>query len=238
MAVKTKKKTEPEHHQATDYLESSEALAEQFSKTEEFLAENKTLVFGVIGVIVLAVAGFFGYQYYVMNQNQQAQSDMFQAVYYFESDSLELALTGDGNNLGFIDIIEDYGVSDAANLASYYAGAIYLKQGKFEEAIEYLKNFSADDLLVQARSYSLIGDAYMELGTFESAADYYDKAANYKPNKQFTPTYLMKAALAYEKLSDIETAKKRYEEIIEKYWDSSEVQKAKKYKSSLKASAS
>src|SRR5690606_22276199 len=122
-----------------------------------------------------------------------AQREMFQAVYYFEADSLDLALNGDGNNLGFLDIIDDYGITDAANLANYYAGAAFLKQGKFQVARLYLEDFKSNDLLVQARAYSLIGDTYMEEDNFEQAARYYSRAANYKPNKYFSPTYLMKA---------------------------------------------
>ena len=169
MAVKAKKQAEKEHH-ATDLLESSEALAEQLTKTEAYLEQNKSIVFIIIGVFVLVIGGFFGYRYYAMNQSKIAQGEMFQAIYYFEADSLNLALNGDGNNYGFLDIIDNYGVSDAANLAHFYAGAAYLKQGQYVEAIDYLEGFSASDYLVQARAYSLIGDAHMELGDFSAAA--------------------------------------------------------------------
>lgn len=235
MAVKNKKTTE--QHSA-DILENPEALAGQISKTEEFVTKNKGLVFGVGAVLALIVAGFFGYQYYKNSQNTKAQNEMFQAVHYFESDSLDLALNGDGNNLGFLDIIEEYGVSDAANLANFYAGAAYLKKGNYESAIEYLENFSADDLLVQARAYSLIGDAHMEKGDYEKAASFYKKAARYEPNKYFSPRYLLKAALAYEKNNNSEAAIEAYDTIINKYWDSNEFQTAKKYKARLTGSAS
>lgn len=235
MAVKDKKRTEKH---ASDILENPEALAGQISKTEEFVAEHKVLVFGAVGVLALLVAGFFGFKYYKNSQDAQAQTQMFQAVRYFEADSLDLALNGDGNNLGLLDIIDDYGISDAANLANFYAGAAYLKQGKYDQAISYLKDFSSDDLLVQPRAYSLIGDAYMEQKDYKSAASYYQKAADYKPNKYFTPEYLMKAALAYEKLNNTEAAISAYDKIINDYWDSNEFQNAKKYKSRLTGSAS
>lgn len=228
--AKNKKQTD-EH--GNEYLENPEALAEQFSRTEEFIEKNKALVFGAVALLVLLVAGVFGYRYYVNTQEQLAQSEMFQAIYYFESDSLDLALNGDGNNLGFIDITEEYSITDAGNLANYYAGTAYLKQGKFKQAILYLEDFSADDLLVQARAYSLIGDAHMELNEYDQAASAYKKAAGYKPTKQFTPTYLLKAALAFEKAGNMEEAKDAYQTIIEDYWDSSEFQKAKKLKAQL-----
>ncbi|MEL7006031.1 MAG: tetratricopeptide repeat protein [Bacteroidota bacterium] len=158
---------------------------------------------------------------------------MFQAIYYFESDSLDLALQGDGNNLGFLDIIEEYGITDAANLANFYVGAAYLKQGKHKLARLYLEDFKSDDLLIQARAYSLIGDAYTELGELDNAADSYQKAADYKPNKYFTPRYLMKAAFAYEEAGDTAAAIKAYDTIIEEYWDSTEFQNAKKYRARL-----
>jgi TolA-binding protein len=158
---------------------------------------------------------------------------MFQAVFYFEADSLELALNGDGNHLGFINIIDDYGVTDAAKLANYYAGVSYLKQGKYELARLYLEDFKSNDLLVQARAYSLIGDTYMEENNFEQAANFYDKAANYKPNKQFAPGYLMKAALAFEKNNQNNKAIEAYEEIITDYFESPEVPEARKFKARL-----
>ena len=105
------------------------------------------------------------------------------------------------------------------------------------DAVFHLEEFSANDLLVQPRAYSLMGDAYMEQKDFENAAKYYDKASSYKPNKEFTPIYLMKAALAYEKLNNAEKAKAAYQTIIDTYWDSSEVQNAKKYKAKLEANS-
>jgi TolA-binding protein len=162
---------------------------------------------------------------------------MFQAVHYFESDSLDLAFNGDGNNLGFKQIIEDYGMTPAGNLANFYAGVIHLKQGKFPLAIFYLEDFKANDMLVQARAYSLIGDAYMEQKDYANASTWYNKASEYQPNKEFTPSYMMKAALAYEKLNQNDKAKEVYQKIIDTYFESSEVQNAKKYKARLESNS-
>lgn len=215
-------------------IENPEVLADIISsKSEEFFEKNKSLVIGVITVIALAVGSFFTYQYWVSTQDVEAQDEMFQAVYYFEGGDYEKALNGDGNNYGFLEIITNYGPTDAAELASFYVGNIYLKKGEFDLAIDYLKDFSAGDLVVQARAYSLIGDAYMEKGDFSEAANYYEKAASYKPNKFFSPSYLVKAALAYEKASNLEAAKKAYATIVSDYSDASEYQNALKHKSRL-----
>lgn len=223
------KKEEHKH----ELLENPEALKEKLENAENWVERNPKTMIGIGLIFLLTVGGYFGFQYYKKGQNDQAQKQMFQAVYYFEQDSLDLALNGDGNNLGFIAIIEDYGISDAAKLANYYAGVSFLKQGKFAVARLYLEDFSSNDLLVQARAYSLIGDTYMEENKYEDAASYYKKAANYKPNKYFSPVYLMKEALAYEKLNQNEKAIAVYETIISKYGESAEYQNARKFKARL-----
>ena len=220
-----------------DLLENPEVLQEKLVDVESWFERNPKIVIGVVAGLMLVVGGFFGYRYYLTNQDAQAQNEMFQAVRYFEADSLNLALIGDGNNLGFLQIIEDYSQTDAANLANFYVGAIYLKQGKFPLAIFHLEDFNANDMLVQARAYSLMGDAYMEQKDYENAARYYDKAASHKPNKEFTPIYLMKAALAYEKLNQNQKAISAYQTIIEKYWESSELQNARKFKAKLEGNS-
>ena len=226
-----------------DLIENPEALQEKVMGAEQWIENNPKIVFGTVGALLLIVAGYFGYQYYVSDQDEQAQKDMFQAVRYFEKyidaghDSLNVAMKGDGNNLGFEDVINDYGMTKAGKLANFYAGAISLKQGKYKLARLYFEDFSSPDLLVQARTYSLIGDTYMEENDFESASNFYNKAANYQPNKHFSPAYLMKEALAYEKLNQNEKAIKVYQKIVDEYWDSSEVQNAKKYKARLEANS-
>lgn len=218
-----------------ELLENPQALAEKLQGAETWAERHPKTVIGISVAIALIVGGYFGFQYYKDSQEKEAQQEMFQAIYYFEADSLDLALNGDGNNLGFIDIIDDYGITQAAKLANFYAGAAYLQQGKYEVARLYLEDFSADDLLVQARAYSLIGDTYMEEKNYADAAKYYDKAAGYKPNKYFTPVYLMKAALAHEKNNNNDKAIAAYDKIITEYFQAPEYQNARKYKAKLEA---
>ena len=223
------KKEEHKH----ELLENPEALKEKLVGAEHWLERHPKIIVGIAAGILILVGGYFAFNYYKGNQNALAQKEMFQAVYYFEADSLDRGLNGDGNNLGFLDIIDEYGITDAANLAHYYVGVSYLKQGKYELARLYLSDFSSNDLLIQARAYSLLGDTFMEEKKYDDAAKYYNKAANYKPNKYFSPGYLMKEALAYEKLNQNDKARETYDKIIDEYWESSELQNARKFKARL-----
>jgi TolA-binding protein len=129
-------------------------------------------------------------------------------------------------------------MTDAGNLAQFYAGVAYLKQGQFDNAISNLKDFKSSDLLVQARAQALIGDAYMEKGQAGEAITYYEKAADHKPNAFFTPQYLMKLALAQEVSNNTSAAIQTYDKIINEYPNSADITNAKKYKSKLQGLAS
>ncbi len=224
-----------EEKTSLEFLESPDGLKQELGhdveKIQKTVEQNKTAVIGLAGAIVVAVLGYFGYQYYATTQNEEGQAKMYKAVYKFEADSNKIAAKE------FAKIADEVG-GQAASLANYYAGVAELKEGKYDAAIEHLKSFSSNDLLVQARAYSLIGDAYAEKKAYGEAADYYKKAAEYKPTKQFTPSYLMKLAAAYEANNQSKEALEVYTEIVEKYAESSEYINAKKYKAMLEGSVS
>jgi predicted negative regulator of RcsB-dependent stress response len=224
------KETVKKHSEFEELVESPDALAERLSQSEDFVKKNKSKLLGFFALIAAVVVGGFLYYNYRSTQNQEAQQAMFQAVYYFEADSLNKALNGDGQYEGLLQIADEYGSTDAGNLANFYAGAALLKQGKFAEAQARLEEFKSDDYLMQARAYSLTGDALLEQGKNKEAADLYVKAADYNANPYFSPLYLMKAGIAYEADNNFASATEMYDRIIKDYVTSAEVSDAKKYK--------
>ena len=228
-----KKKQEPSEGSV---IENPDVIV---SQAEEFFQDKKRRNFTVIigGILILAVVALFFYRGHIESQNVEAQEEMFQAVYFFEADSLSKALNGDGLNYGFLKIISDYPATDAANLANFYAGSIYMSLGEYKSAVRHLTEFSSSDYLVQARAYSLIGDGQMEQNLFTEAAGYYKKAVDYKPNESYTPIYLQKLAIAQENAGNYTAAAAAYGTIIEVYFKSRLVQEAKKHKARLEGLA-
>ncbi|MEX2567250.1 MAG: tetratricopeptide repeat protein [Cyclobacteriaceae bacterium] len=238
MAKQKTRKGKAAPEKPNELLENPDAIATRLGRGELFLKENTKIVAGAIGVVIAVIAGILFFQIHKANQNKKAQGEMFQAVYYFEQDSVEFALEGDGVQPGFLEIIDNYGGTDAANIAHFYVGSIYLSQGEFQSAIDHLDEFSSSDYFIQGHAYSLTGDAYLELGDMDEAINYYKKAADYNRNEYFTPKYLMKLALAYEEAGDLENAIETYEEIESEYFDAYEYTEARKQKARLEGLAS
>jgi TolA-binding protein len=220
-----------------DLLDDPDALADQLGQAQDVFVQYRTPIIGAAIGLLLLIGGIVGYRVWQSGQNETAQNELFPSIYQLEADSTRKALNGDGANPGILAVIDDYGSTATGNIAKFEAGIGLMKEGKYDEAIERLKSFSAPDLLVQGRAYCLIGDAYMEKKSHDEAADYYRKAADYKPGKFITPDYLKKLAIAYESAKKPDQAIRAYAEIIDKYADSPEVGNARKYKALLEAAS-
>ncbi|GHV64902.1 hypothetical protein FACS1894199_04250 [Bacteroidia bacterium] len=200
------------------------------TRSEQFIENNQKKLLNGLIVVLIIVAAIFGYKKYILEpRGEEAASQLFGAQNYFEKDSLHLALNGDGNISGFIDIADKYSSTAVGNLANYYAGICYLYIGEYENAITYLEKFSSDDFLVVNLAKSNIGDAYMQLENYAKAAEYYKKAASSNKNDFSTPLFLMKGALASEKSDNYQAALELYEKIKRDFPNSSEARDVEKY---------
>ena len=205
-------------------------IEETLSRAELFIETHQKNIAIVIGAIVLVIGGYLGYKnYYAAPREKEAQEQIFGAQQYFEKDSFKLALKGDGNNPGFLRVIDEYGSTDAGNLAHYYAGICYLKTGEFQKAIDNLESFSSSDEFVGPIAIGAIGDCYLELGKTDQAIENYIKASKKSENEMTTPLYLMKAGLASEVKGDYKSAFEYYSTIKEKYKKSQQATEIDKY---------
>lgn len=206
------------------------AVESALGKTEQFIETHKNLLaYILIGIVALVLIYMGVRRFYFQPREIEAQAQIFVAEQYFEKDSLDLAMFGDGTYPGFEEIIDNYGGTKSGNLAKYYLGICYLNKGEFETAIKYLKKFKSKDKIVGPMAKGAIGDAYLELGKNEEALEYYMKAANMNKNILSTPVFLMKAGLTYEILENKTEAVKIYKIIKQEYPKSFEAREIDKY---------
>ena len=154
---------------------------------------------------------------------------MYMAEFYFARDSFAVALNGNAAYSGFAEIANKYKWTRAGNLADYYAGIRCLNTKKYNDAITYLDKFSTSDPIIGAIKLNATGDAYSETGKMDEAVKYYQKAADFSDNENYTPYFLFKAGLAYEHLKNMDEAKKCFEKIHDKNPNSDEGRDNEKY---------
>ncbi|RYZ44949.1 MAG: tetratricopeptide repeat protein [Sphingobacteriales bacterium] len=185
---------------------------------ERSYEQNKKRINTILAVVVLGIVGFLAYKnLYKAPQEAKASHAMSFPQAYFQQDSLNKALNGDGQHFGFLKIASKYGGTKAGNLANYFTGLCYLQMKDHKSAIKYLKEFDAHGTSVQYPAYGALGDAYMETGNTKEGIESYMKAAGNKNDNVLTPIYLYRAALAYEMNNQPEKAKENYKRIRDEY---------------------
>jgi len=206
-------------------------LVEVRDSASGMMQGNQFKILGVIGLLALLVGAFLAYKYlYQAPRNTSAMEQMYKAESQFKQDSFALALENPGGGFdGFLDIIDNYSGTDAANLSKYYAGICYLNLGRHEEAIEYLKSFSADGQITPVTKFGAMGDSYSELNDLDNALSSYRKAVSAGDNELLTPYYLKKVGMLLEKQGDGAGAVEAYKKIQDKYPNSTEGLDISKY---------
>ena len=210
-----------------------EKIEETVSKTEQFYNENKKTIWTCILVAAVIALGVLAYhQFYFKPKTAEAQEQAYPAEAAFRNGDFEVALNGDGNNLGFIDLIDEYGTK-AGKAVYLYAGLCELQLKDYEQAVNYLKKYKGKDAIMTARAQGALGDAYSALQQYDEALAQYEKAAAVSDNV-YAAEYLKKAAVVCEELGDKDKALKLYETIKDKYPQSIEGYDIDKYINRIK----
>ncbi len=188
-------------------------------KLQNSFEKNKKMIIGLAVAILLAVGGFFGYKYFVQQPNEEkASRALYKVQNWFEADSANLVINGDGQSQGGLSVIKKFSGTEAANLARFYVGMSYLKTGDFNNAIKYLSEYNGNGTVMAYSSYGALGDAYMEAGKVDKGIELYKKAASIGEKDPFTASlYTFRAGLANERAGKTEEAKKLYKTVKEKY---------------------
>lgn len=210
--------------------EQEQAVAEAVSKTEAFFEQNGKKFLLALVVIAALVAGGYAYKALVLDRNAERASELIveaQERFGVENPDFALALNGDEQGAGFLDVIEQYGSTAAGNLAKHYAGVCYLRLGDLENAAKYLAQYSEVEglpgAILNAQNLGLRGDVAVENGDYEGAIALYKKAVAASENELTAPLFLYKQIVAYVALGNKEEAQKCLDTLTTKYPTAAEV---------------
>ena len=193
-----------------------EKVEENVNKVQQFFNENKKIIWGSLCAILVVGLGILAYNNFVRQPKiKEAQAQTFQAEEVFQQGEYELALKGDGNFLGFEQIVAEYG-SNAGEAVYFYAGVCELQLGNYQNALDYLKQYNGKESILAQRAIAAQGDAYAGLEEFNNALACYEKAAR-KVENDYSAEYLQKAGRVAEQLGDAQKALAFYKEIKDQY---------------------
>lgn len=206
-------------------------VEEALSMSEAFVIKFKKHLIAGVSIIVVFVAAYLLYENYVSGpQNKAAAEAIFYAESYFDQQDFEKALNGDSlGNLGFIDIANEYSGTPSGNLANAYAGISLVQLKRYEEAIDYLKDFEGDDIMVAPAVLGALGSCYAQLDDLDNALKYFLAAAKKADNNAISPNFLLQAGNIYEQQGKKADALKVYTEIKDKYFNSYQALDIEKY---------
>ena len=201
------------------------------SASEAFIIKYKNKFLTGIAAIVILVGGVLGYQHFISEPNEKKASEaLFKGEQYFNADNFELALNGDSLGYeGFLNVANKFSGTDAGKLANAYAGLCYAQLGNYEEAVNYLNKFNANDHLVSPALLGTMGNCYAQLGQLDKAAATLVKAADKANSQALSPIYLIQAGQIYEKLGKNSEAISAYKTVKEKYFNSYQAMEIDKY---------
>ena len=203
-------------------------VGEALSKTEKFFDTYKNhIIYGTAAIVAVVVAVMLFHNFVTLPAQQEAMAQTFTAEQYFRNGDFEKALNGDGNALGFNEIISEYGTK-SGEAVYFYAGVCNLQMGNYAEAISNLKKYNGKDEIIAARALACIGDAYAAQGDYSAAYSNYKSAAAASDNI-LAANYLLKAGIMCEELGKNAEALACYNEILNKYSQSPEGIEINKY---------
>ncbi|MDE5664413.1 MAG: tetratricopeptide repeat protein, partial [Duncaniella sp.] len=178
---------------------------------EKVQSNPKVIVWGCIAVAAV-VAVILIYVYAIRQPGQNAANNALGQA------DVELLMGNDSVALAkYQQVAADHGY-DAGNLANLNAAILLYKEGKYEEAISYLKNYSASESVIGASAKSLEGDCYVNLKQYPQAIDCFKQAVKISDNNpHYTPAFLMKEATVLREQKDFKAEAAVYEQIIKDY---------------------
>lgn len=231
MATKTKPAATEAHTGAED---AEQRIESAIGKTEQFIYDNGKKLLTVVFAIVIVAGGWMAYKHlYQAGRADKASAMMYVAQQNLAQKMWDVALNGDGNQSGFLDVISTYGGTPQGNVAKHYAGECYLRLGQFDEALNYLGQYrqtkGVPGVIVNAQNYGLRGDVYVQQGKPEQAVEMYGKAVAAGDDPLTSPMYLKKMGLTLISMGRGADATDAFQRILDFFPDSMEGQEAEKY---------
>lgn len=208
-----------------------------YERTVYFVEDNRKLLLGIVGGILLLIVLVVGFMWFRGNQAEKAAAAMAEPVRLYEVGQYEAALQDEGDRLGLATLADRYGSTQPGNLAHYYAADALFRLGRYDEAMEHFEAYDGDDTFVEAGALAGQAAIYEVREDYARAADFFRRAAQAYPNQAIAPGYYLSAIRNYARAGNADEAQETFEALQRDYADVVEVQEAEFYLGMLEGGA-
>lgn len=190
-----------------------------YARAWQFFDRNRTLVYGALVALVVLVLLLVGWIWRQNVRGGEAAEHLGRIVTLYEEGQFQQALDGSEGRLGLVAIAEDYGRTDAGNLARFYAANANFELGNFEDARAFFSRYNKGNDILGASAIAGEAAALEALGEFRQAGDLFRRAALHVEIPTLSPQYLLDAGRAYESAGDYDRAVDAYRLVAQDFED-------------------
>ncbi|HLB00325.1 MAG TPA: tetratricopeptide repeat protein [Bacteroidota bacterium] len=201
-----------------------DTLLTTFARTEGFYYEHKKYVNYALTALVIAAIALVIFINNRRTNNAKASLELGRVMSILDANpadpaAVTMAIEGrpEQGIAGLRKIVENYGGTDAGNLAKYYLGNAYCLAGAYPEAIESYRDFSGDDPLLVSGAKSGEGASLEALKQYDEAAKAFESAAKSDPRGISAPEHLNSAARCFALAGKQEEALRLLRKLKEEY---------------------
>ncbi|MDE6717685.1 MAG: tetratricopeptide repeat protein [Muribaculaceae bacterium] len=187
-------------------------LNSNLSSASETLANNKKIIYWVLGGIVVIAGFILSYFFIYRNPHLKGAAEAYNQV--------EITAVGNDSIAAaeYKKVAERYPNTPSGHLAALEAAENFYDQGKYKEALDCLDKANVGEPVLMANAIILKGDCYVNLKQYDKAIDAYKEAVKKgDKNEQIVPRALLKCANVYDEQKKYQQALECYQQIKQDY---------------------
>jgi tetratricopeptide (TPR) repeat protein len=208
-----------------------DALVTTYAEVTSFYEKNKRAIsIGITMLVVVVIAAVV----YIKNRsenNEKAMTQLGSVYQFFDNGQYQNAIDGvpERNIAGLRSIVENYGNSNAGDIAKFYLANAYYHVGNYDEALKFFEDCSPSDELLSVSRVSGIASCYEAKAMHREAAESFEKAATKSAKDVNVAENLNNAARNYAQAGDKEKALELYKRLKKNYSTTSFGREADRY---------
>jgi tetratricopeptide (TPR) repeat protein len=206
-------------------------LVTSFYNARTFYEDNQSKVLMVLGAVAAVIVAIIWYNSKITQDNQSAAVELSRIYSIYESGSFQEAIDGQpGTNItGLKSIVDNYGGSEQGETARIYLANSYYFLGDYQNAKDEYDSYSGSNMQLVASAYAGIAACYEADEDYNSAADFYLKAAEVYEYNPMNADNLLNSGKNYIKSKDYGKAEEILGRIKDDYAQSAAARDVDRY---------